>query len=89
MNDGKFAEAIEQFTRALDQNPAYAIAYNGRGFARYRLKKYAEAIADFDEAIRLNPNYANAYQNRSVARRASGDRPGAESDLAKAMSLTK
>jgi tetratricopeptide (TPR) repeat protein len=60
LNDGKLAEAVEQFTQALKQNPAYALAYNGRGFARYRLKQYAEAIADFDEAIRLNPSYANA-----------------------------
>jgi tetratricopeptide (TPR) repeat protein len=84
---GKHADAVEQFTLALEANPSYAVAYNGRGFALFRLKRHAEAIADFDQAIRLNPSYANAYQNRGVAKRAAGDTAGGDADLAKAKSL--
>ena len=87
--DGKFSESIEQFTQALKLDPSLALAFNGRGFAHYRLKQYAEAIADFNEAIRLNPKYANAYLNRSAARRASGDKAGADADQAKLRELAK
>ena len=55
LSDGKFAEAVEHLTAEDSRGPAYALAYNGRGFAQYRLKTYKEASADFDEAIRLNP----------------------------------
>src|SRR5262249_21732587 len=89
LNDGKLAEAIEQFTIVLKQNPSHALAYNGRGYAQFRLKRYADAIADFDQAIRLNPSYANAYLNRSAAKRASGDKAGADADLAKSKELSK
>jgi len=85
--DDHFAEAIAEFTLAIEQQPGYALAYNGRGYARYRLKQYKEAIADFDEAIGLNPAYANAYLNRSAARRALGDKAGADSDLVKSKEL--
>jgi tetratricopeptide (TPR) repeat protein len=87
--DGNFSQAIEQFTAAIRLDPAHALAYNGRGFARFRLKQYKEAVADFDEAIRLNPGYANAYQNRGVARRALGDKAGAGADLAKSKELSR
>jgi tetratricopeptide (TPR) repeat protein len=84
LQDEHFAEAIEQFTEALKRDPSLALAYNGRGYAKTRLRRYAEAIKDFDEAIRLNPNYANAYVNRSAARRLLGDKAGADADQAKA-----
>jgi tetratricopeptide (TPR) repeat protein len=87
--DGKFAEAIEQLTLALQLQPSLALAYNARGFAHYRLKQYPQAIADYDEAIRLNPSYANAYLNRSVARRAAGDKAGADADQAKSRELSR
>ncbi len=84
LQDERFAEAIEQFTQALKLDPALSLAYNGRGYAQFRLKHYAEAIKDFNEAIRLNPDYANAYMNRSAARRVLGDGAGADADQAKA-----
>jgi len=89
LQDEHYAEAIEQFTEALKLNPSHALAYNGRGWAHFRLKQYAEAISDFDRAIELNPSYANAYLNRSAAKRSSGDKTGADADQAKAKELTK
>jgi tetratricopeptide (TPR) repeat protein len=88
LEDGHFAEAIQQLDEAVRLDPRLALAYNARGFAHYRLKQYGEAVADFNSALGLNPAYANAYLNRSVARRASGDAAGADADAAKARQLT-
>jgi len=81
--ENKYAESIEQFNEAIRLDPGLALAYNGRGFARYLLRQYAEAILDYDRAIRLNPSYSNAYMNRSNARRVVGDKAGADADMAK------
>jgi len=88
MNDGHFEEAVQQFTEALRIDPAMSLAYNGRGYARFRLKQYTEAIADFDQAIKLNPAYENAYLNRGAAKRAAGDKAGGDADMAKAREIS-
>jgi tetratricopeptide (TPR) repeat protein len=89
IQEEKFAEAIEPLTEAVKLDPFLATTFNARGYAYHRIKKYAEAIADFDTAIKLNPAYANAYTNRSAAKRATGDKAGAEMDVAKARELLK
>ena len=76
-------EAVVELNEAIRLKPDSPHAYNARGYAYLRLKEYKRAITDFDQAIRLDPLYGNAYHNRGVARRASGDREGAEADLAK------
>jgi tetratricopeptide (TPR) repeat protein len=88
VTDGHFAEAIEQFTEALKMEPAMPLAYNGRGYAHFRLKQYTEAIADFDQAIKLNAKYENAYLNRGAAKKAAGDKAGGDADLAKAREIS-
>ena len=87
VNDGHFEEAVQQFTEALRIDPAMSLAYNGRGYARFRLKQYMEAIADFDQAIKLNPAYGNAYLNRGAAKKAAGDKAGGDADTAKAREI--
>ena len=87
-NDGHFEEAIQQFTEALKMDPAMSLAYNGRGYAHFRLKRYTEAVADFDQAIKLNPAYGNAYLNRGAAKKAAGDKAGGDADLAKAREIS-
>jgi Flp pilus assembly protein TadD len=89
IQDGKFAEAIEQLSGAIRLDPTSARAYNARGYAHMRLKHFADAVSDFDNAIRLDPNYVNAYQNRAAARRGLDDTAGSDADLAKARELSK
>ena len=50
--------AIGDFTKAIQLDPNYAIAYNNRGLAKYELGDKKGAIGDYNEAIRINPNYA-------------------------------
>jgi len=88
VQEERYEDAIQEFTEAVTLNPSLALAYNGRGYANFRLRNYQAAIIDFDAAIRLDPVYANAYLNRSACRRALGDKPGAVADAAKARDLT-
>jgi Flp pilus assembly protein TadD len=76
--------AIAELNEAIRLKPDLARAYNARAYAFLRLRNYQSAMADCDQAIRIDPKYVNAYINRAAARRASGDKAGAEADLAKA-----
>ena len=82
-----FDSAIINFTKAIELDPKYAAAYNGRGGAYGSLKKYPEAIADCTKAIKLDPTDAIAYNNRGIAYKALGKTIEAEADFAKAKSL--
>ena len=88
IQQGKYREAVDELTAAIDARPDFALALNARGFAYVLLKDWAHATADLDAAIRLDPRYANAYHNRAVARKATGNEAGAAEDESKVQELT-
>ena len=47
----KFEESVEHYSNALDLDPTYVEAYNGRGQAYLNLNKFPEALADFTKAV--------------------------------------
>ena len=67
MNTGRYREAIEELNKAIEADPKFALAYNARGYAYYRLRDYSHAIADFDKALVLRPGYKNAIDNLVAA----------------------
>ena len=89
--EGKFDEAIIEYTRAIKlfgkNNPNYAEAYYNRGFAKDDKGDYDGAIADYTKAIELKPGFADAYSNRGVAKYEIGDYDGAIADYTKAIEL--
>ena len=87
LNQHKYAEAIDELSAAIQNQPDLALAYNARGFAYHLQGDAAHALTDLDQAIRLNPTYANAYHNRSVARKAAGDSADSAADETVARSL--
>ena len=48
-------EAVLEFTKAIELNPNFAVAYGWRGFTLAHAGRSQEAIADIDLAIRLGP----------------------------------
>jgi tetratricopeptide (TPR) repeat protein len=63
-NAGRHAEAVPDYTRAIELNPTSG-AYNNRGWAYMELGRTDEAIADLDKALELGPSNEIAFGNRS------------------------
>ncbi len=76
---GQGEEAVQAFTRAIEENPANVDGYTFRGSALNALRRYAEAIADQTKAIELNPSAlayyyrGNTYHMAGQSRRALAD----------------
>jgi len=58
--EGRYGEAIEEYNKAIELNPNYAIAYAERGQAYFELGQYDLAIPDLAKAIELDPNLAGS-----------------------------
>jgi tetratricopeptide (TPR) repeat protein len=77
--------ALADFDRALDADPFYAAAYDGRG--RFFRFYPARAAIEFSEAIRLDPTNATYRANRAAAYLAAGDFDRALADADAAIQL--
>ncbi len=60
----KYAEAVADYSRALELDATFVMAYNNRGATYERLRKYDEALVDYSSAIQQAPAMAPAYYNR-------------------------
>jgi tetratricopeptide (TPR) repeat protein len=81
--------AIEDFTKAIELYPEYALAYSNRGLAWSAIKRFDLAIKDFTRAIEIKPDFAVAYMNRGVAYKVTGSVKQALADFDKALSLDR
>lgn len=70
---GNYAEAITNFTKAIEIYSNYAEAYSFRARAKYNLQDNNGAINDANKAIELNPDYEPAYNVRGFSRFALND----------------
>lgn len=57
MNQKRFTDAIESFSRVLALNPDYPDAYYLRGLAKEGKSDYKGALQDFERAISIAPNF--------------------------------
>jgi len=53
---GRYADAVTQFTQALDLNKAYGIGYLNRGKAYEKMGQPGDATADFRKFLELRPD---------------------------------
>jgi Trypsin-like peptidase domain/TPR repeat len=61
---GGKAQAIQDFSNAIQLNPKYTVAYFLRAYTYSQIQEFNKSLADYNQAIKLNPNYIGAYLNR-------------------------
>jgi tetratricopeptide (TPR) repeat protein len=84
---GRHAEAIADYTTAIELNPRYIEAYYERANEFVRSAEYAKAIADCTQALEHSPRLAEAYYLRGVAGALLPKAPEAQYDLHRAVEL--
>jgi len=84
---GMLEIAVANYSRAIELDPSFAEAYNGRGITYEAIQRADLAISDYDAAIRLKPDYSEAFYNRALACRKSGRFDQARHNLESACAL--
>jgi tetratricopeptide (TPR) repeat protein len=64
--------AITNFSKAINLNSSYEMAYVNRALCRMATGKWSSAIPDCNEALAINPNQAVAYFIRGCAKANTG-----------------
>jgi len=57
----KWDRAIEFFTKSIQENPSYFVAYHYRAQAYSKKGEYEKSIQDLKKATQLNPDYPDAF----------------------------
>jgi tetratricopeptide (TPR) repeat protein len=83
----KYKEAVQNYTKAIEEDPHLANAYYNRAYVYIELRKYKKAIADLDLALEIDPKYAAAYHVRGIAYFFKKKYDQAISDYSKAIEL--
>ena len=86
-NLADYANALNDYNRAVKLMPKSVEAFAGRGSTKAALQRYQDAIVDFNEAIAINAQYWEAYMNRGKIKTALKDWGGAENDYTKVIEL--
>src|SRR5262252_41164 len=60
-NEGKYEDAILDYTEALHLNPRYQLALGRRAAAEVAQQHFPAAVSDATEAIKINPEDDFAY----------------------------
>ena len=84
MKQGKYLEAVDDYTRALERAPD-ADVYQHRGWAHFFSDAWKLALRDFVKAIELSPDASDAYTGRGLARVMLGEYRGAAADAEAAL----
>ena len=58
-NQGRYDEAIEECTKAIQLDPTFTTAYNFRGDTYFYLGQYEYAIKDYSKVIELDPDFTD------------------------------
>jgi tetratricopeptide (TPR) repeat protein len=87
IKQGKYDEAIESLTKAIELNHKGDMAYNTRGWAYYKKSQYDLAISDYTKSLEINPEIELYYNNRGLAYLDSGQNDFAVSDFTRAIEI--
>lgn len=87
LEDGRYEEALREFSRALDVDPRSVRAYQGIGVTYLETGRLEEAVETFGKALSLDPSYAIAYADRGIALDRLGRHEEALRDYRKAVEV--
>ena len=87
MKLGDYQGAIADYSKALEINPQFDLAYGNRAKSKYHLEDYQGAIDDYTKAIQIKPLDANSYSHRGTMKYLLLDSQGALADLNKAIAI--
>ena len=87
MNETKWDDADKHFSKAIDQYPNYAAAWNARGVVFMRSQKAPDAHSAFEKAIAADSQFSSAYVNLAKLLILEKKNAEAETLLGKAISL--
>jgi tetratricopeptide (TPR) repeat protein len=82
-----YDQAMADYTKSIELNPDYFLAYLYRGLAYADVGEYDQAITDYTKAIELDPDYVFAYFYRGLAYADVGEYDQAITDYTKAIEL--
>ena len=83
----KSQEAIDDYSKAIEFEPAFSEAFENRGALYDELGNYDEAISDYSRAIKINPKSGIAFLNRGNSNYRNNDKQNACADWRKALEL--
>ena len=82
-----YANAITDFSKAIELAPHSADGYNRRGTVHAAIGDQTRAVSDYCKAIDIDPDYLEAYRNRSASYARLGEREKSAADVERARSL--
>lgn len=88
---GDLKEAVNLYTKAIDANHNFVMAYQMRAAAWQKMRQFQKAINDYSMVIALGePGFrAVGYFNRGVVKNMNGDYAGAIPDFSQAILLDR
>lgn len=85
--DGYYEQALEEYRRALEENPDHLAARRGIAETLIVLGREREAIAVYDGLLKRQPDNAGFYANRGIAHDRLGEPVQALADYRQALAL--
>ncbi|XP_064007366.1 tetratricopeptide repeat protein 31 isoform X2 [Pogoniulus pusillus] len=64
---GRYAEAVQAFTKALRLNPQEHRLFGNRSYCYEKLQRYEEALKDAQESLRLQPGWPKGFFRKAKA----------------------
>lgn len=84
---GRWAEAVAHYTRALEIDPAYYKSHNNLAIALVEMNRLDEAATHLQAAVRLKPDYGSAYNTLGTLAARQGRFDEAYAHFARALEL--
>ena len=64
--DEKYEKALSDFSKAVQLEPSFALAYYNRAYIKCKQGDFNSALKEYENVIRINPAIADAYYNMGL-----------------------